>query len=41
MSGNNGRHHIRKELEMQIDEIKAESLLPRLTAGAGIGGSLF
>jgi hypothetical protein len=41
MSGNNGRRDLRKELEMQVDEIKAESLLPRLAAGAGIGGSLF
>ena len=41
MSGNNGRGDIREQLEMQVDEITAESLLPRLTAGAGIGLGLF
>ena len=41
MSGNNGRGDIREQLEMQVDEIKAESLLPRLTVGAGIGRGLF
>src|SRR5512146_1732802 len=36
-----GRHDVRQELQVHVDEIEIQPLLPGLAAGTGIGRSLF